>query len=380
MQVDDLLTASTERTGLTDFGDDSFREGLDRLVASINAEASLNDLGESVLPMLLTRLLTSRLQIEDWYQRHPEIADETVAAPLIGLGLPRTGSTALSFLLAEDPKARPLRLWESSQPCPPPSTVAPPDPRIAATEANMAMQHEMSPRLSALVPSAPTGPMECQELMALDFRAHYFPAFAHVPSYSEWLIDTDLTSTYRYERRALQLLQWGQPTRPWRLKCPSHLLWLDALDSVFPDARFVMTHRDPTDVMVSVADVYHEVGNQFSRDLDPHYLGRLNVDQWVTGMERLLAFRGADRDDRFFDIDFHAMQADPIGQVRRLYDWLGEPVTPEFEIGMMQWWAEHAVQREENVHPPPSVFGLDLDEVRTRFSTYVARMNDWIRR
>ncbi len=116
----------------------------------------------------------------------------------------------------------------------------------------------------------PTGPMECQELMALDFRAHYFPAFAHLPSYTEWLLDADLTSTYRYERRALKLLQWGEPVRrPWRLKCPSHLLWLDDLDAVFPDARFVMTHRDPTDVMVSVADVYHEVGKAVQRRSRP---------------------------------------------------------------------------------------------------------------
>jgi hypothetical protein len=381
MRVDELLTAAREQTGLTDFGDDSFREGLDRLVDSVNSEATLNELGEAVLPLLVTRLLTSRLHIEDWHQRHPDIADEPIAAPLIGLGLPRTGSTALSFLLAEDPNARSLRLWESGQPCPPPSTVEPPDPRIATTEANMAIQHEMNPRLSALVPSAPTGPMECQELMALDFRAHYFSAFAHLPSYTDWLLDADLTSTYRYERRALQLLQWGEPARrPWRLKCPSHLLWLDALDSVFPDARFVMTHRDPTDVMVSVADVYHQVGTQFSRDLDLHYLGRLNVDQWVTGMDRLIAFRDAGRDDRFFDIDFRTMQTDPIDEVRRLYDWLGDPVTPEFEAGMKRWWAENAEDREQNVHPDPSEFDLDLDEVRTRFSPYTARMHDWIRR
>jgi len=381
VRADDLLTAASEESGLTDFGDDSFREGLERLVRSVNDEATLNELGEVVLPMLIRRLLRSRLEIEDWYRRHPEIDDEQVAAPLIGLGLPRTGSTALSFLLAQDPNARSLRLWESGQPCPPPSTVEAPDPRIAMTEANMAMQNEMNPRLAALVPSSPTGPMECQELMALDFRAHYFSAFAHLQSYNGWLLDADLTSTYRYERRALKLLQWGEPARrPWRLKCPSHLLWLDALDAAFPDARFVMTHRDPTDVMVSVADVYHEVGKQFSDDLDLHYLGRLNVDQWVKGMTRLLEFRDGGRDLRFFDIDFRTMQADPIGEVRRLYDWLGEPVSPEFEAGMKRWWAENAERREENVHPEPELFGLDLDEVRTRFAPYTTRMHDWIGR
>ena len=181
MDAAGLLASATEQTGLDDFGDDSFREGLDRLVHSIETESKLNELGQMALPFLITRLLTTRLQVEDWYRRHPEIDEEPIEAPLIGLGLPRTGSTALSFLLAEDPGARSLLLWESNQPCPPPSTVAPPDPRIAEAAAGLAVQEEMNPRLAALVPAEATGPMECQELMALDFKAHYFSAFAHLP-------------------------------------------------------------------------------------------------------------------------------------------------------------------------------------------------------
>jgi hypothetical protein len=251
--------------------------------------------------------------------------------------------------------------------------VSPPDPRIAAAEAEDSLKAQMSPRLAALVPSTPTGPMECQDLMALDFKAHYFSAFAEVRSYNEWLVDADLDSTYAYERRALKLLQWGEPTRPWRLKCPSHLLWLDHLHTAFPDARFVMTHRDPTEVMVSVADVYAEVMGMFSDELDRPYLGRLNVEQWTTGMDRVLAFREEHGDDRFFDMDFRAVQADPIGQVRELYDWLDEPVTEEFEEGMRRWWKENAEQREVNVHPEPEDFGLDLDTVRAGFAPYTAR-------
>ena len=381
MDAQGLMADAIAQTGLDDFGNDSFRDGLARLIASIDAEATLNELGAVALPYLVTRLLTTRLEVEDWYRRHPDIDDEPIEAPLIGLGLPRTGSTALSFLLAEDPAARSLRLWESNRPCPPPSTVEPPDPRIAEAQAGLAVQQEMNPRLATLVPSEATGPMECQELMALDFRAHYFSAFAHLPSYTGWLLDADLTSTYRYERRVLKLLQWGEPTRrPWRLKCPSHLLWLDDLASVFPEARFVMTHRDPTDVMVSVADLYCEVGRQFSADVDPCYLGRLNVEQWSTGMDRVLAFRERHGDDRFYDIDFRAMQRDPLGEVRALYDWLGEPVSDAFAVGMERWWRDNNEDREETVHPDASAFGLDLDEVRERFARYTARAQGWTER
>jgi len=374
---DELLEAARIETGLDDFGDDSFREGLEVLVSALREEARLNDIGEMAIRHSIVGYLGQRLQIEDWYRRRPDIDDEPIDAPLIGLGLPRTGSTALSCLLGEDQNARSLRRWESAQPAPPPSTVAPPDPRLVRTEAEVEMQKATTPRLLSLVPTSATSPYECQDLMALDFRSHLFQAFAFVPSYSKWLLDADLTTTYRYERRALKLLQWGSTVRPWRLKCPTHLLFLSALSEVFPDARFVMTHRDPTDVMLSVADVYAEVATMFSDDVDLRYLGALNVEHWSVGMQRALAFRDAGHDARFYDIDFRAMQADPVAEVRGLYDWLGEPVTEEFEAGMRRWWHENAEDREQHERPDPEAYGLDLAAIRPLFADYASRAARW---
>ncbi len=235
--------------------------------------------------------------------------------------------------------------------------------------------------MAALVPCSATGPFECQDLMALDFKAHYFQAFARIPSYASWLLhEADLTSTYRYERRVLKLLQWGTPARPWRLKCPTHLLFLPQLDAAFPDARFVMTHRDPTDVIVSVADTFAEVGNMFNDDLDLHYMGAVNVEHWSVGMERALAFRDAGNDHRFYDMDFRAVQRDPVGEVRGLYEWLGEPVSEAFEAGMQRWWRENAASRTPTVHPDPATFGIDLDRVRPLFARYLERMEQWTTR
>ena len=368
---DDLIADAVAQTGLDDFGDDSFREGLEILVRSLRDEAHLNAAGDAVLYPRIVGHLAQRLQVEDWYRRHPEIDDVEISAPLFGLGLPRTGSTALSFLLAQDPQVRSLRMWESGAPCPPPSTVEGEDPRIAATAALVGGGG------GGPVPAEVDGPMECLELMALDFRSQLFQAFALIPSYSSWLLAADLASTYSYERRVLKLLQWGERARPWRLKSPAHVLWLDDLDRVFPDARFVMTHRDPTDVMVSVADVYADIAGLFTDDLDRRYIGALNVEHWSVGMERTLQFRAAGADDRFYDIDFRAMQADPVGEVRGLYAWLGEPVTDQFEAGMRAWWARNEASHEPSRHSSPDTYGLDLDTIRPLFADYVEHAARW---
>ncbi|CUU59253.1 Sulfotransferase family protein [Parafrankia irregularis] len=378
--VGDLVAAARTETGLDDFGEDTFREGLERLVRALRTEARLNSVGEYSVRAVIVRLLKNRLRIEDWYRRHPQTDEEPIERPLVGLGLPRTGSTALAALLGEDPRARSLRLWEAVEPCPPPATVIGPDQRIAAAEETVRLQHEVAPRMAALVPSSATGPYECHDLMGLDFKSHFFQAFAHIPSYSTWLVGADLTPTYRYERRALKLLQWGEERRPWRLKSPTHLLFLDHLDRAFPDARFVMTHRDPAEVIVSVADLYSVLGGMFSDDVDPRYLGALNIEQWAVGMRRALAFRAAGNEHRFFDLDFRAIQRDPIAAVRSLYAWLGEPVTPEFEAGMARWWRENAESREPNVHPDPATFGIDPEQVRPLFADYSERAARWIAR
>ena len=190
----------------------------------------------------------------------------------------------------------------------------------------------------------------------------------------------DFTSTYRFEKRVLKLMQFGEPARPWRLKSPSHVLSLDALNAVFPDARFVMTHRDPTDVLLSVVELYADMVGGFSDRLDRPYLGRLNVEQWSTGMARTVAFREAGAGNRFYDIDFRAIQADLIGEVRGLYAWLGEDVGDVFEQQMASWWEHNAATREPSVRADPVDFDLDLDAIRPLFADYVGRAGEWTRK
>lgn len=364
----ELLDAAQRDTGLSNFGTRTFLEGLEVLTNALRREASLNAMGEQVLRERILGHLKQRLQVEEWYRRHPEIDEQTIRAPLIGISLPRTGSTVLSFLLAQDPGARSLQRWEAAQPCPPPSTVRGRDPRMGQADVT-----QRGTGLKSHVPSGESAPAECQDLMALDFKSHMFQALAQIPSYSEWLLHADLTSTYLYERRVLKLLQWGCPARPWRLKCPTHLLFLEHLDRAFPDARFVMTHREPSEVMLSVIEVYCDIVGRFTDRLDMHYLAQLNIQHWSEGMRRALAFRAQEgRDARFHDIDFRAMHADPVAEVRGLYAWLGEPVSEEFATGMARWFAGNAQDREPVARRDAGEYGIDLAHVRSLFASYSA--------
>jgi hypothetical protein len=377
-RASELMDRARTATGLDDFGEEGFREGLERLVASADAEARFHANGQAAFDGQTVSFLSCRLQIEDWYARHPEIDEQEITAPLIGLGLPRTGSTALGFLLAEDPAVRCIRTWESMAPCPPPETATEhTDPRIAMAEESMARRDVLFPRMKAMLPSTARGPTEDQTFMGYDFKSQIFQAFARVPSYVEWLNhEADLVPTYRYVKRVLKLLQWRCPPTRWRLKNPSHSMFIDALDEVFPDARYWMTHRDIASVAPSVCDVYYELSQAYSDEVDKHFLGQQNTAWTELALRRVIAFRDAKgQDPRFFDIHFAPFQKDPFPTLERLYAFLGEGLTPETRARMEAW--RRNAPREKHGAPTytPAEFGIDLAALRERFRFYTERFD-----
>ena len=376
LQVEPLVATACARVDSDDFGGDSWREGLERLVLSLNTEAALNETGMSSMTDQILACLVNRLQIERCYARHPEIADQQIVAPLFGLGLPRTGSTALSFLLAQDPARRSLRVWEAQAPCPPPVTATEgSDERIAAAQRGIDVTNELFPGLAGMLPSAADGPIECLILLALDFKSLLFEGMARVPTYSSWLMTCDMVPAYRYHERVLKLLQWRCPPTRWSLKTPAHMLSIDALDSVYPDARFVMTHRRVGDVLASVCALYETFISILADRCDPIEIGMHNSDTWRTAVTRVLAFRDRGNESRFHDLFFASLQRDPLGEIARLYDGLGEPLSESARLRMSAWAASNAEDRRAPGQYPAARFGLDPARIAADFEFYHDRFH-----
>lgn len=378
----DVVAEAQRRTGLTEFGSDTWREGLEVLLKSaLRRRSKFTELGEYMFREAVVRPLVNRLQIEDWYRRYPEIDDQDVAVELCGVGFPRTGSTALGALLGEDDAFRFLRRWEAPNPCPP-AGVSPVDDetRIAAAHNEMALLKEaLSIDMLSLLPSSPTGPTEDLDLMELEFTAGTFTVAAYVPEYGDWYFEHDMETSYRYEKRALKLLQWKTPQKIWRLRSPMHTLFLDAYAKVFPETRFVQTHRHMRYVLPSISDMYFTFLSAGSRGIDPVWVGEFNVRQWSLALDRVLAFRtDAVADAKFFDVAFASFQADHIGEIRRLYDWLGHDLTAETVSKMTKWTRDNSMDKRTHPTYDAAKFGLDDATVEHSFATYHQRFDSWV--
>ena len=373
-QPDALIEEARRQTGLADFGGDSFREGLGHFTDSLNRDAQLSAVGHGSARSLIVKLLGNRLQIQDWYRRHPEIDAQAVPAPIFVLGLPRTGTTALSSLLARDPDTRSIRTWESGSPCPPPeSATEHTDPRIAKAEASMALMDQVLPEMRQMYDASPTGPAECQDLLGMDFKAQHVTGQFRVPAFAAWQRDCDMRSAYRMHRKTLKLLQWRCPPNRWHLKTPVHMLSLDALLEIYPDARFVMTHRDPSKVLGSVCSLISKLRTLTSERREPLAVGAEQLDLWAEALARAIRFREKLGEERFADVHFREQLEDPIAAVERAYRKLRISFTDAARARMREWAEGHRRGRLGTHEYRLEEYGLDAVRVRERFAFYTSR-------
>jgi Sulfotransferase family len=371
--ADELEDGARTATGLHDFGSPYYREGLERTVDALNTEAELSDMGRAIQHATISNALIQRLKVEDTYSQHPEMGDEVVGGPVFVIGLPRTGTTALSQLVAADPQFRSLRMWESQAPTPPPeSATQDTDPRIAQAEEGLRMLNDMFPLMKTLYNSEATAATECQDLMGMSFRTFHFDGAVRVPSYLAWLMHCDMRETYTFHRRVLKLLQWHCPPTLWHLKTPVHMFALDALVEAYPGAKFMWSHRDPAKVMASVCSLIRYVRSWSSDRDDPAELGAEQLDSWAEAVRRAMDFRKRFGDDRFSDVAFADLQNDPVRTLQASYASLGLTFSDRTARSVERWAHEHKPGSRGSHDYELADYGLTPQGVRERFAEYLA--------
>ena len=370
--TDELIADARKATGLERFDSESFREGLDILVADINADAERPDAALAINRGMLTKALIDRLRVSDAIARRPEVLDAPVARPVFVFGIPRTGTTLLSNLLAADPARRSPLKWELDDPVPPPTTATLyTDPRaLAALEAERQLLAAY-PDAGKLYRMSATYPYEDVAIMAHDFKTLMWDSAGRLPAYRDWIFSTDATSAYQYHKRFLQLHQADAPGI-WNLKMPSHALYLDTLLAVYPDARLVWTHRDPFAATASFCSIIAAGHQAFAGRVDSGWIAENMPWQAQQHAERAMASRARIGRDRIADVHYADLMRDPIATVRALYDALGDAFTPEAEAGMTAWLVDNPQGKFGRHDYRLGEYGLSKQALEPLFEHYLA--------
>jgi len=377
--ADTLCAEAVAETGRSDFGDEAFRERLEVLGAALERDADLSAMGRVSVHGQLVGLLRNRLLVEEVLAAHPEILDVEIARPIVIVGQPRTGTTHLHNLMASDPALRSLPYWESLEPVlgeEERAAVAAgaPDPRPARTEVGLAFLNEALPYFKRMHEMTVDHVHEEIQLLAIDASTMLFETIAVLPTWRDYYLAHDQTPSYRYLKRILQVLQWQRGGERWVLKSPQHLEQFGPLLEVFPDATFVVTHRDPVSVIASNATMLAYTARLNTAHPDPHRIGQY----WSARIQQMLETGMRERDllpaDRPIDVRFDEFMADDIATVERIYAVADQPFDSQVRAGMERFMVEHPRGLHGGVrYDLAGDFGIDPAERRAALRAYVTR-------
>ena len=375
LDLDRNVADAVAATGLDDFGADTWREGAERLIADFQGPSQLHEIGVEVAVGDVQGYLQNRLRIVEHRKQHPSV-DVPIVRPLVVVGQPRTGTTILFDLLAQDPGFRVPRSWEVDKPCPPPElSTYTTDPRIAEVQAQFDAVDSLIPGFSAFHEVGAELAQECVRITGGDFRSMIFPIQYVVPAYNHWLLhEADLAPAYDWHRIFLQHLASRVPAEQWLLKSPAHLWHLPTLRAAYPDAVIIQTHRDPLKVISSVSALASSLRRLTTDQSTTPQAAAQYADDIPLALDRAVAAHRQEVFPKEQVVDLHFTQfiADPIGQIRRLYSEIGREFTAETEQGMRDFLADHPGDGGGGgTRYSFADTGLDEGELRERTRGYV---------
>jgi hypothetical protein len=326
-----LCEEARRRTGLRDFGDPPIEPALSILVNSLEIEADLHPLGRFLMRAHLRELLETRLRLTQLWRERSEALDlSRIQRPVFITGMPRSGSTFLHELLAEDCQNRVPRVWEVMFPIPGHnSTRSKVEPRVRKTEFCLWWFRRLAPGANSVYPLRAWTPHECVAIHSYTLLSEEFAMICRVPAYQAFLRDANFSLAYAWQKRFLQYLQQSCPTKQWILKSPDHVHTLEHLLTVFPDAVVIQTHRNPLEVLKSSMHLTEVLEGTFARADDRLQIEKRELRNLVEHVEDITSFREAhsELDGRFIDVRYHELISDPLTVVRQIYQRLDMPLT-----------------------------------------------------
>jgi hypothetical protein len=371
--ADQLVEEARRKTGLSTFDAETFHEGLKLFLSDFNKIERPDALTERTGADIVMAL-GNRLKVTDFLAKRPDLLRRPIERPVFVFGVPRTGTTLLSNLLAADPSRRSPLTWEIDDPIPPATTATlRTDPRALARLEQERQMLAAHPEMGKYYRNSAIYPNECMFFTIHDFKALLWESRGKLPNYRDWLFsdELDVGTTYAYHRRFLQALQADAPG-VWNLKMPSHALYLDALIETYPDARLVWTHRDPltaTGSFCSLLTLGHRAAQGF---IDKAWLGENCSWQAVQHADRIMDFREKHGHDRIIDLHYADLMRRPIETMRQLYGALGDEFTPQAQASMQAWLDDNPQEKFGRHEYRLAEYGLTPEQVRGLFERYLS--------
>jgi hypothetical protein len=381
LTVDTVVQRAQALTDVKDPDPAHFVDNLEAVVGCMNGEAELTEAGVEMAVGMLAVALRNRMEVDRYVADEPAIDGSRIEQPIFLTGLPRSGTTYFQYLFDLDPDLRMMRTWEGERPAPPPAVDADSarQRREASLENARLMRELTGGKIDAFHLTDVDGPQECLAILDQTFVNPGLLWTMSGAGYLEYLLhEADLVEAYEYHARVLKLLQWGAPSRRWTLKWPCHLLALDAIADVYPDATFVVTHRDPVQALASNCSLAHMLRTGTDPDYDPKIIGQDMLNLVREHVNRLVAFDVAQSQagrSSLVHVDYYRLVDSPETVMPDVFESIGLEWTSGVEDRIRTWRAENPKGKRGTHEYTLDEYGLDRSMVGEALAAYVDRFD-----
>jgi hypothetical protein len=375
LSLEKLLQTAADNTGLSDFGENDFRQPLALLLEGLEEEANLSLLGRIIAKSDLVRILENRLNFVALFKQQPEIEEQSIERPIFVVGPPRSGTTIFHDLLVMDPDNRVPLTWETARPLPPPETATyASDPRIALAQADLKRVDQLLPDFKKMHPMGAERAQECVTMTSHDFTSMIYLVQFFVPTYDRWVMECDMRSALKWHRRFLQVLQWKAPGKRWALKSPQHLWHLQHIHREYPDALFVQTHRDPVKIVISTSNLATTLHTLSSDKTDLSKVTAYYAKALAQGYSNTVAYRQSGQlpESQVVDLYFRDFMADQVGTVRRAYEHFDIELSDKAAAAMQSFLDNNPADKHGKHLYSLKDTGMEESELRELFTQYEA--------
>jgi len=374
-----IMEAAKEQSGLTDFGSLDFVERLQLMCDNYKADHQLTTMGRMTASTVLIRNAVQRLRHEALWNAHPEIADTNIDRPIVIAGLPRTGTTHMVNLISADHRLRSLQYWESLEPFPgvgEPTSGDDHDPRIQRCIDEFAFRDQIMPYFKNMHEMLPRHVHEEAELQMLDFSGQFAETMALMPAWQKDYLSRDQTPHYQYMKRVMQALQWQRGPDRWIMKSPQHVEQMVPVSNTFPDATFVITHRDPVAIMVSLCTMIVYAGRIGREPVDANKIASYWIDRVEVMLQRALDNVDSLPKNNTIHVRFSDFMADDLGTIERIYKLADHPLTDEIRSAMSGYVNDNPRGKHgQVVYDLEGDFGIDREALYERLAPYMQRFD-----
>ncbi len=371
--ITEILTEATRRAGLDDFGNDDFRPGLEKLLETMDSN-NFTEASRKSQRRRIRDLLVGRLEIEAAWKRHPEVFNLEINKPLFLTGLPRTGTSALLNVLANDPATRSLKLWEAHNPWPLENLAAGEvDPRYVQTKKYYEEMNANSDFKKIHYMTADSAE-ECIFLTNHTFQDAQYGFEIFLEPYASFYKTVDRRPQYQYHADLLRLLQWQRPADRWLLKTPSHICHLDIIAKLHPESGMIVTHRNPLEVIGSYSSMMMAVLPEQTQT-DPVDMGHRVLEHLAQQMDHSMETRKNINPGRILDVQYVDFVKDSLSVVDQVYDHLSLPYPESVRKVIAEYVDAHPRGKHGSHDYHLTEFGLSEQQVLDRFKSYIETYN-----